>query len=191
MLSRKAWLSVATLTGVAWVACATDFTGWSGEGNPDLASSATWNLESGLPEDIINIKASGYTFEASQDATLKAIWFSKANITNTFKLAAGRKITLNNGTSYALCGGANGNYNNMQTTFSGGTWDVGGFFGPIYHYSYAPRNNVFILDDGCIVTNVATFRVGYGVNADNSGNRVTIKGGSRLHVKSANIVQGW
>ena len=191
MLLKHVVLSVSTLVGVAWVAHATDFTGWSGAGNPDLASSATWNLESGLPTDAINIKASGYTFEASADATFKAIYFSKANITNTFKLAAGRKITLNNGTSYALCGGANGNYNNMQTTFSGGTWDVGGFFGPIYHYSYAPRNNVFILDDGCIVTNVATFRVGYGVNADNSGNRVTIKGGSRLHVKSANIVQGW
>ena len=191
MKTRRAIVFAAMLAGVAWVARATDFTGWSGAGNPDLASSATWNLESGLPTDEINIKASGYTFEASQDATFKAIYFSKAAITNTFKLAAGRKITLNNGTSYALCGGANGGYNNMQTTFSGGTWDVGGFFGPIYHYSYAPRNNVFILDDGCIVTNVGTFRVSYGSNAENSGNRVTIKGGSQLHVKTASVVQGW
>ena len=192
MKTRKNIALTAMLVGVAWVACATDFTGWSGAGNPDLASSATWNLESGLPTDEINIKASGYTFEASADATFKAIYFSKANITNTFRLAQGRKITLNNGTSYALCGGANGGYNNMQTTFSGGTWDVGGGgFGPIYHYSYAPVGNTFILDDGCIVTNVGTLRVGYGNNADNCNNRLTIKGGSQLHVNKAYIVYGY
>ena len=192
MKTRITIALAAMLAGIAWLASATDFTGWSGTGNPDLASPETWGLESGLPTDAINIKASGYTFEASDDATITAIYFSKASITNTFKLAANRKITLNNGTGYALCGGANGGYKYMQTTFSGGTWDVGGgFFGPIYHYSYAPLGNTFILDDGCIITNVGTFRVSYGNNADNSRNRVTIKGGSQLHVKTANVVQGW
>ena len=187
MKTRRVIVFAAVLAGVAWVACATDFTGWSGAGNPDLASSATWNLESGLPTDTINIKASGYTFEASADATFSSIWFYKANITNTFQLAQGRTITLTGD----LRGAMNKDCNNMQTTFSGGTWNVAGVFSPIYDYSRAPRNNTFILDDGCIVTNVGTFRVGYGVNAENSGNRVTIKGGSQLHVKTANVVYGW
>ena len=50
---------------------------------------------------------------------------------------------------------------------------------------------MFILDDGCIVTNVGTFRIGYGNNADNCNNRLTIKGGAQLHVKAASIVQGY
>ena len=187
MKTRRTIALAAMLAGVAWLASATDFTGWSGEGNPDLASPETWGLESGLPTDTINIKASGYTFEASADATFSSIWFYKANITNTFQLAQGRTITLTGD----LRGAMDANCNNMQTTFSGGTWNVAGTFSPIYDYSRAPRNNTFILDDGCIVTNVATFRVSYGVNANNSGNRVTIKGGSRLHVISANVVQGW
>ena len=45
MKTRKTIALIAMLAGVAWVACATDFTGWSGEGNPDLASSATWGLD--------------------------------------------------------------------------------------------------------------------------------------------------
>ena len=187
-------LGLGVLTAVvAATVLATDFTGWLGEGNPDLANPATWGLEEGLPTDAINIKASGYTFEASKDVTFKAIYMSKASITNVFKLAPGRTITLNNGVNgYALCGGANGGYVNMQTTFDGGTWDVGkGIFCPIYHYSYAPRGNTFILDNGCIVTNVGTFRVSYGNNALNCTNRVTIKGGSQLHVGAAAIITGW
>ena len=46
MKTRKTIAFAAMLACVAWVAYATDFTGWSGAGNPDLASSATWNLES-------------------------------------------------------------------------------------------------------------------------------------------------
>ena len=189
MLSRKAWLMMAALMGVALVACATDFTGWSGEGNPDLASSATWNLESGLPTDAINIKASGYTFEASADATFKAIYWSKAGATNTFKLARDRKITLNNGGGNALSAGGHANYVDMLTKFSGGTWDVGGgFFGPIHHYSWGCKRNAVVLDDGCIVTNVGNMRVAY--NANNYGNRLTIQGGAQLHTRSAFLFEG-
>ncbi len=144
------------LTALSAAAFAATFSGWTGEGNPDLADPAIYGLEE-IPATYETnfVTKGGYVFTASQDCTFGALVMKGAGITNIFRIPEGRTITLTKAVGLRG-GGESGNYKRNTTILDGGTWDLSnvGQFSPNWHYSYGTQYNTLLLTNGVRVVNV-------------------------------------